>query len=152
MKMKAYHFGYQGHKPEDLLLAVEALGAVLCDIRYAPYSRQPGWSKKALVAMFGAAYRHIPELGNLNYKGEYGAGIRIADLDGGLETVFKILERRPVVVMCVCREFETCHRLTVAEALQELGVYADGLDLTMHATIAETRVLNQQLGLFRNEK
>lgn len=62
-----YHFGYHGHQPEELLDTISQLGAIVCDIRLAPYSRwQPGWNKKALTSLFGDAYQHVPELGNLN--------------------------------------------------------------------------------------
>lgn len=123
----AYHFGYQGQSPDSLLAAVTEKGAVLCDIRLVPYSRQAGWNKKRLVEQFGDAYRHIPELGNLNYKN--GKPVQIADLGAGLEVVLEILDSRPVVVMCVCRDFSRCHRRVVAEELEKRGVEVSELIL-----------------------
>jgi uncharacterized protein (DUF488 family) len=126
---KAYHFGYQGHKPEALLAAVEEIGAILCDLRYAPFSRQPGWSKKSLSALLGKSYLHVPELGNINYKGEYGEGIRIADLEAGSKIVIDLLGQRPIVLMCVCRKFETCHRSYVVAELERYRIEVQSLNL-----------------------
>ena len=95
----------------------------------APYSRQPGWSKKSLQNLFGSAYRHIPQLGNLNYKGEYGEGIRIADMESGLKVVLDLLRQQPVVLMCVCRNFHACHRSVVAVELERYGVDVKELEL-----------------------
>jgi uncharacterized protein (DUF488 family) len=124
---RAYTLGYQGQKPEALLAAVSGIGAVLCDIRYAPYSRQPGWSKKPLQALFGTTYQHIPQLGNVNYKS--GGSIAIADMDAGLKIVLDLLEHRPVVLMCVCRRYKTCHRRDIAVALRQFEADIEELEL-----------------------
>lgn len=126
--MKVFHFGYQGHKSsEALLAAVNEIGAVLCDVRLVPYSRwQPAWNKKNLTSLFGDAYVHIPQLGNLNYKS--GGPVAIADMEAGLQIVLEILEKQPVVLMCVCRNFETCHRSHVAAEFENYGVKVNDLE------------------------
>lgn len=130
MNNKVYHFGYQGHKPEDLLAECRRLGAILLDIRYAPYSRwQAGWQRKSLQLLFGPDYLHVPQLGNINYKN--GLPIEIADMEAGLSIVFEQLKSRPVVLMCVCREFERCHRRLVAEELEERGIAVMPLSLRL---------------------
>jgi hypothetical protein len=108
MSNTVYRFGYQGHKPEHLLAECQRLGALLLDIRYAPYSRH-GWHRKTLQSLFGLDYLHVPQLGNIHYKG--GLPMEIADMETGLSIVFEHLQHRPVVLMCVCKEFERCHQL-----------------------------------------
>ncbi|OGF05220.1 MAG: hypothetical protein A2W00_04540 [Candidatus Eisenbacteria bacterium RBG_16_71_46] len=43
-----YLAGYTGRKPERLRDLATQLDAIVCDIRYAPRSRAPYWSKEAL--------------------------------------------------------------------------------------------------------
>jgi hypothetical protein len=129
MKHACYTFGYQGKRPEDLQTFLTKSGALLCDIRYAPFSRIALWNKSQLAKRFDSAYRHIPQLGNLNYKN--GGEIEIADLDTGLALVLTLLEQRPIVLMCVCRELECCHRNLVAQKLEdvELGLIIEELEI-----------------------
>jgi uncharacterized protein (DUF488 family) len=128
---KAYSFGYSGKQPEDLLKAVGELGAVLCDIRLVPYSRwHPGWNKKRLASLFGNAYIHVPELGNLNYKS--GGPIEIADINAGLQTVLDLLKTRSVILMCVCKDPLLCHRAVVSGELLNRGVEVEELMLVLH--------------------
>lgn len=135
--MTTYHhcftFGYQGQKSEELLAAVNEMGAVLCDIRLVPYSRwQPAWNKRNLQVLFGDSYQHIPQLGNLNYKN--GGPLAIADMEAGLQMVLDLLEQQPVVLMCVCRNTVSCHRLQVAQRLLGLSIQVNELDLPLNIT------------------
>lgn len=121
---KAHHFGYEGQKPEALHQAVTELGALLIDIRYRPFSRNAVWNKKNLQELFGDNYLHLEAWGNINYR---GGPIEIADFDKGLKVVLHELENRPVVLMCVCREFERCHRSVLADKLHRQGVEVERL-------------------------
>lgn len=119
-----YTFGYQGQQPYQLLQALERMGAVLFDIRYSARSRIHCWNGDVLAKTFGERYRYVPELGNINYR---GGPIQIANLEKGIEKV--LLEERPVVLMCVCSDYGTCHRRVVAEALQTRGIETKELRL-----------------------
>jgi uncharacterized protein (DUF488 family) len=121
--MTIYTIGYTGWKPEQILSTLERLDATLLDIRYKPRSRVPQWNKGPLERTLGTRYLHVPELGNVNYKGSV-EDILIADLPGGTEVLRRFhQENRNVVLMCVCEDVSTCHRKVVAEAMaKSLGV------------------------------
>jgi uncharacterized protein (DUF488 family) len=123
-----YTFGYQGKRAVDLLAKLEQLDAVLCDVRLSPRSRwAPEWNQKQLAALLGERYVHVPELGNVNYK---GGPVEIADLSTGLGTILDLAATRAVVLMCVCSKLCGCHRETIAEALHERSVETEELSLS----------------------
>lgn len=124
-----YTFGYSGHEPNQLARFVEAQDALLLDIRLRPLSRSPQWSKKNLIALFGERYRHAGGLGNVNYK---GGPIQLADPQEWFEKIGALLrdEGRSVVLMCVCRDFTTCHRRVVAAELAGRGLASRELVFT----------------------
>jgi hypothetical protein len=91
-------------------------GALILDIRFNPTSRRPEWRQATLRRLLGTAYRHERRLGNANYRGGTTA---IVDLDAGAAAVAALVRMRPVVLLCACAEVSRCHRLVVAEYLQE---------------------------------
>lgn len=120
-----YTLGYSGWSPEQLRLTVEALGAELWDIRYSPWSRSPQWQGHALRRLMGGAYVHMGVLGNQNYKG--GEVLLVAP-DRAVEPARRVLARRPIVLLCGCKEHGACHRATAAAYLAEsLGVAVEHL-------------------------
>ena len=96
---------------------LEALNAVLIDIRFAPYSRIMHWQKVYLKALLGNRYRHIPNLGNRTYKENK---VTIQNLQLGLETVLSLDEN--AVLMCACDKAEDCHRHLIIKELNERGI------------------------------
>ena len=116
--LSLYTYGYTGGSLDDLKRLV-ASGAIIADIRYQPRSRVPHWNKGPLAHALGTGYVHVPALGNQNYKGDRGPDIQIADLETGLDTLHQLLERSPVVLLCACADYRTCHRNTVAKAAQD---------------------------------
>jgi uncharacterized protein (DUF488 family) len=70
-----YTFGYSGKQPEELHTLAEQLDALVADIRFSPRSRVPHWNGGSLVRRLGHRYRHLPALGNRNYKGARSSGI-----------------------------------------------------------------------------
>ena len=64
-----YTFGYGGRRPDQLRTLAVRLDGVLVDIRFSPRSRIPDWSAGRLRKVLGERYRHLPALGNRNYKG-----------------------------------------------------------------------------------
>jgi uncharacterized protein (DUF488 family) len=110
-----YTLGYQGTSPEALRAKADELGATIVDVRYSPNSRDPRWRQANLVAVLGSRYRHVREFGNVNFK---GGPIRLLDPVGGTERIRGILQKRPVILLCVCRDVEVCHRKAAAQHLE----------------------------------
>jgi uncharacterized protein (DUF488 family) len=75
-----YKFGYSGRLPDQLQSLAERLDGVVVDIRFSPRSRIPDWSGGRLRKLLGKRYRHLPALGNRDYK---GGPIEFVDLQAG---------------------------------------------------------------------
>jgi uncharacterized protein (DUF488 family) len=112
-----YTFGYAGRRAEDLERIVYEHHAMLVDIRFSPRSRAPEWSGAALCRRFGQDYLHLRALGNRNYRGE--GPVELVDPAAAVEILRPILERQPVILLCVCRDHRTCHRSDAARELAE---------------------------------
>lgn len=95
------------------------LNLMLVDVRLSPRSRMGDWQQPALINLFGARYIHVPEFGNVNYKGD--GPIKIKDMAGGYARVRAYLAagRPGVVLLCGCGNPHSCHRKVVAEYLAE---------------------------------
>lgn len=102
-----YTLGYTGAKPDAILKFLIAHDAKLVDTRYSPFSRAPIWQKRSLMEKMGDRYVHMVELGNKNYKGQFGEGIMIADMDRGTLDLLKILKKQPAVLLCACPDYPT---------------------------------------------
>lgn len=111
-----YTLGYASVNFEQLRQAAQARGALLLDIRFAARARRPEWNKGRLTAAFGDQYQHLQSLGNQNYKS--GGAIELVDPDAGLAIVRDLLDNQPVILLCGCKEVDTCHRKVVAELAQ----------------------------------
>ncbi len=113
-----YTLGASGRTPEELRPLLRERDALLLDIRLSPRSRWvPVWNKSNLASLLGDDYRHVPELGNVNYKGD--GPIQIADYPAGRAIIEGL--SRPVVLLCQCKDYDRCHRKTVAELLRADG-------------------------------
>ncbi|MDX1994979.1 MAG: DUF488 domain-containing protein [bacterium] len=110
-----YTAGYTGLLPDDLLSAAQHLGALIVDIRLNARSRVPYWNKGPLQRAWGEAYRHVGELGNLNYRS--GGEVALADEEKGVAQIVELLHQQPVILLCACVDWRTCHRRTAAEAV-----------------------------------
>jgi hypothetical protein len=112
-----YDIGYtEIIKVNVLAGVVKALDGIVLDIRLNPRSRLPQWNMRRLENELGSRYAHCESLGNENYK--YGP-IQIKNLEAGLPYVMRLLSARPVILMCVCRDREQCHRYTVIQAIEQ---------------------------------
>src|SRR5690349_20763730 len=109
--MKAFTAGYTSRTPDQLLRLALRLDALVFDIRFAPRSRVPHWQKEALEKLLGSRYRWVHDLGNRNYAN--GGPIELVDPARGLETVYRTLDRRNVILLCACAELQGCHRSVV---------------------------------------
>ena len=136
-----FTFGYAGKQVETLKEKIEALDALLIDIRYSPFSKDPQWRKNNLSAVFGQRYLLAGNyFGNVLYK---SAGIKLSDAEGGLALIRKI--DRNMILMCSCHNYERCHRKTVSEYLQSHGFKVKELEFTMTQKIALPQQGNEQL-------
>jgi uncharacterized protein (DUF488 family) len=117
MTQQVYTIGYGGRTPAEIEQLAQDLDATVFDIRFSPRSRDPRWSRKQLGELLDSRYRHVRELGNVNYK---GGPIELVDFDAGRELIEQ--SDRPVILMCVCRDPRICHRTVVAHRLREAGL------------------------------
>ena len=125
-----YTLGYTGTQPEQIQKFAQDLGALVVDTRYSPRSRAVQWTRLRLTGLLGRHYRHMPSLGNINYKGD--GPILINKPEEGVPQVAQLLETQPVILLCVCKEHHTCHRSVVADLVKE----ACGCEVT-HLTAAD---------------
>lgn len=116
-----YTIGYQTIRDAaQLAAAVKAKDVRLADIRIKPWSPNPRWQLASLRNAIGPDhYTHVGDLGNRNYKGEYGDGVLLVNEAAGVAWVSAILTKQPVMLMCACREVTTCHRSHVATLVQQ---------------------------------
>lgn len=121
---KIYTAGYRGRKIAEFISAVKARGAILVDIRIIPWSPNPTYRKVGLQRVFTMRnYRHVKELGNA--KKDEGT-IQILDMDAGVAKIREYLKLgKPLVLLCACDTYETCHRKVVADRLRELGFFVE---------------------------
>ncbi len=96
---------------------------LLIDIRVRPQSRWwPVWNKKQLRARWAGRYTHEKRLGNINYRDRslpvvlHGPNVEqaIEGAVGLLKVGFSL------VLLCACKDYETCHRKVVAEMIQQV--------------------------------
>jgi hypothetical protein len=112
-----YTFSYTwqgGPIIEQLIL----LNIVITDIRYSANSRVHKWRQPSLQAWLGDYYRHIQELGNINYN--QSGDIQLFKPEEGVTLVMNQLQAgQHLALMCVCTELDKCHRKTVAQKIVE---------------------------------
>jgi uncharacterized protein (DUF488 family) len=111
-----YTLGYSGWKLDEFCAQIEAVNALLFDIRFSPNSRAPQWAQKNLRTKLQEKYVHVRDLGNRNYK---GGPVDIVDYDAGKALVDSHLRTgNSVILLCVCADVTQCHRLQVATQLE----------------------------------
>lgn len=129
-----YTAGYSGKSAAQLQEKARELNAPVLDIRLVPWSQwQFEWRRYALEQRFGAkGYFVLSAWGNLNYKPEdRSKGYAPQDWDAGMRIFQAILSSTGAenfILLCGCREYETCHRRVVAERLREAGYSVEELD------------------------
>jgi uncharacterized protein (DUF488 family) len=108
--------------------------SLLADVREAPISRKPGFSKSALAEALrhaGIDYRHIRPLGCPKpirdaYKedGDWARYTRafmkhLAAQQAAVDELAKLCENQPSALLCYEADFNRCHRTYVARAVAE---------------------------------
>jgi uncharacterized protein (DUF488 family) len=119
---KIFTTGYTGKDFNELKPLVEALEAMLIDIRFNPYSRIMHWRKIYLKSLLGEKYRHIPNLGNRTYQEDK---ITIQNLQLGVETILNLPSN--IILMCTCEKIEKCHRRLIVAELNNREIQTDEL-------------------------
>jgi activating signal cointegrator 1 len=120
--------GYNADWTPDLLAAeMHRLGALLFDIRLNPTSTHAEWRRNALQQRLGVRYTHVGALGNLNYAN--GGEIRLAAPHMALKLAAAALDLGPIILLCACPNWQTCHRNDAAAFLAEqLGARVEHLE------------------------
>lgn len=117
MTQTVFTYGYTSSTPADLLAFADDIpGARVLDIRFAPVSRVPRWRQDALRDLLRERYHYLHEGGNRNYRN--GGPIEIVDLATTVEEVRRFYAMGlSCILLCGCREWATCHRAVVANAI-----------------------------------
>jgi uncharacterized protein (DUF488 family) len=133
---KVYLLGFWGRTVEDVQRIVADRNAILVDVRLVPFSRWArNFNRESLIKVFGSGYVHAEGLGNVNYK---GGPVRLFRPRPTLDELCKRLDAGDnLVLMCVCKYPERCHRSEVACLFAERGyavecVPAFGMEATIN--------------------
>jgi uncharacterized protein (DUF488 family) len=117
-----YTLGYSGWDYAKLAARIEEMDAVLVDVRLSPRSRRPEWRQSVLQSRLRQRYTHMKEFGNVNYK---GGPTRLLAFEQGRQRLEALLAKHPgpIILMCVCADYERCHRKEIVRQLKETGHY-----------------------------
>lgn len=118
--MEVYTCSYSVHGPLIEWLMEHDPLTLFIDTRYKVYSVLPQWQEKTLRERYGKRYRTAGAcLGNLNYK---GGPIQIADVEKGIRGLLMYLrEGYKLLLVCGCRQYETCHVKVIVELLRQVA-------------------------------
>ncbi|MDQ3711274.1 MAG: DUF488 domain-containing protein [Acidobacteriota bacterium] len=122
-KIKFYTTGYAGKDINDLKPLVNALDAVLIDLRFSPTSETMRWRQVYLKTLLREKYHHVTQLGSRAFRER---GNQIQNLDLGIKILVSFNEN--AVLMCECADPKVCHRLLIAEELRHKGFEAEELE------------------------
>ena len=114
-----YTIGYGGKTAAGLAAQLKAEEIeVLVDVRYQAMTRGE-FNKFALrkfMPLHGIRYRHLNALGNRNYRSD-GPVELLSPVLGAVELQMVLVGSR-AAIMCVCHNWQTCHRKTVSDLMQ----------------------------------
>jgi uncharacterized protein (DUF488 family) len=123
-----YTTGYTGLEIEKLIKKVEELNAFLIDIRFKPWSKNLTWSQGNLIDTFGVKYYPAGKFfGNVNYTKpiEYA---ELSNFNGGVQLIKTMLKNHEnLILMCMCKDRNECHRRIIARKLTEIGFEVEEL-------------------------
>ena len=115
-KIKFYTTGYADKDINDLKPMLNALDAVLVDVRFSPTSEIMFWRQVYLKTLLREKYHHVPQLGNRAFR---EGKAQIQNLDLGIKILVSFNSN--AVLMCRCEVVKECHRLVIAEKLGQKG-------------------------------
>jgi uncharacterized protein (DUF488 family) len=129
--------GYQGHNIETFLDLLLSHGVEqLIDVRQLPFSRKPDFSKKRLtghLAGVGIGYTHLAALGTPkplrdevrrthDFAALFAAMQSIIDAQPeALGEALELARARSSVLLCFEANHAECHRLVVAQTIEQLA-------------------------------
>jgi uncharacterized protein (DUF488 family) len=138
--LNLYTLGYEGL---DVVAFIACLRSAsvrqVVDVRENPFSRKPGFSKKALAGALlaeGIEYLHAVELGcpreiRERHKrdrdwGRYEAAFReyLGSQGAAVASVARLAREKAICLVCFEADFNRCHRSFVGEAAVALGAPA----------------------------
>jgi uncharacterized protein (DUF488 family) len=120
--IKFYTTGYAAQDINDLKPMLNALDALLIDVRLFPISELMRWRQIYLKALLREKYCHIAQLGSRPDR----TGVnQIQHLDLGLKILLSF--HASAVLMCECADSKRCHRLVIAKELKSRGFEAEEL-------------------------
>lgn len=122
LKIKFYTTGYAGRDINDLKPMLNALDAMLVDVRLSPTSEMMRWRQVYLKTLLREKYHHLPQFGNRAFRER---GVSIQNLDLGIKILLSFNSN--AVLMCGCADLKTCHRHTIAQELRRKGYEAEEL-------------------------
>jgi len=147
--MTIYTMSYEGRSLEKFLADLRAAGVrLVADVREAPFSRKPGFSKNALAEALrevDMGYRHFRLLGcprpvrdQYREDGDWGQYTRafmvhLNQQESTIQELAAVTRAQSTALLCYEADFNRCHRTYVARALAELSgsrvihVMANGL-------------------------
>ena len=118
MEYKIYTAGYNNFLSDQFKAKVDELNLTIMDIRYAPWSNQPFWTRKYLESTYQKKYTHLGNLGNRLYKKK--DEIEIVDIEGGIEYLKRFVNAQMnFVLLCACPEYSECHRKYIIDELKK---------------------------------
>jgi len=130
--------GYENATLAQVIAALKAAGIeLLIDIRDAPISRKPGFSKKMLGASLeeaGIRYWHVRALGTPKagrdaakrgdhdvFRAIYQKQFQTEDARLALAEVMRAATHAPACLLCYEADHAKCHRQIVADAMARHG-------------------------------
>jgi hypothetical protein len=132
-----FSIGYEGKPIGAFIAMLKQNGVVrLIDVRQAPYSRKPGFSKKPLEEALQAAgidYVGIPELGTDKasrdaHKSDENIAPILKEYQAKFEKNFShyghlktLAQEKPSAIMCYEEDYRQCHRQFIEERLEADG-------------------------------
>jgi len=123
MTTKIFTTGYQGKTLPLLLQLAAERGAMIVDIRFSPHSKNPSFDIANMQKFLGAAYIHLPELGNADYKTNH---IRLVNYPAGREWLRQL--KVPAILLCACKDPRDCHRTHIANLLKNEGFEVEEIE------------------------
>lgn len=122
-KIKFYTTGYAGKDINDLKTILDALDAVLVDVRFSPTSEILRWRQIYLKTLLREKYHHLSHLGCRAFR---EGRAQIQNLDLGIKILVSF--NANAILMCECADPEKCHRIIIAQELRQKGFEAEELE------------------------
>lgn len=122
-KIKFYTTSYAGRDINDLKQMLDALDALLVDVRFSPTSDLMRWRQIYLKTLLRENYHHVAPLGGRAF---HEGKAQIQNLDLGIKILISF--NANAVLMCECADSKECHRLLIAEELRHKGFEVEELE------------------------